>query len=109
MSMLTSWWLMRLWPFGDTYFQQKCMRWLRQFRQTGIVLFCGHDTCAVLNLCDQALWLAKGTLAMQGSAKEVCEGYIASINEQAMGIPDRVVLAIKLKADPAARLNENTA
>jgi lipopolysaccharide transport system ATP-binding protein len=87
---------------GDAYFQQKCMRWLRQFRQTGTVLFCGHDTGAVLNLCDHALWLDKGTLAMQGTAKEVCESYIASINAQAMGIPDRVVRAMKPKADPAA-------
>jgi lipopolysaccharide transport system ATP-binding protein len=87
---------------GDAYFQQKCMRWLRQFRQNGTVLFCGHDTSAILNLCDHALWLDKGTLAMQGSAKEVCEGYIASINAQAMGIPDRVVRTIKPKVDPAA-------
>lgn len=87
---------------GDAYFQQKCMRWLRQFRQNGTVLFCGHDTGAVLNLCDHALWLDRGTLAMHGSAKEVCEGYIASINAQAMGIRDRVVRTIKPKADSAA-------
>ncbi|MGH7114089.1 MAG: ABC transporter ATP-binding protein, partial [Stellaceae bacterium] len=29
---------------GDAFFQQKCMRWLRRFREHGTVLFCGHDT-----------------------------------------------------------------
>ena len=77
---------------GDAYFQQKCMRWLRRFRQTGTVLFCGHDTSAVLNLCDRALWLDKGSVAMEGTAKEVCEGYIASINSQAQK-PSRAGIA----------------
>lgn len=73
---------------GDAYFQQKCMRWLRQFRETGTVLFCGHDTGAVMNLCQRALWLNKGILQMQGSAKEVCEAYAASIHAQAQGLPE---------------------
>jgi lipopolysaccharide transport system ATP-binding protein len=74
---------------GDAYFQQKCMRWLRQFRENGTVLFCGHDTAAVLNLCDRAIWLDKGQVMMHGGASEVCEAYLASINAQAMGIPER--------------------
>jgi len=75
---------------GDAYFQQKCMRWLRQFREAGTVLFCGHDTGAVLSLCQRALWLNKGMLQMEGSAKEVCEAYAASIHAQAQGLPERV-------------------
>jgi lipopolysaccharide transport system ATP-binding protein len=90
---------------GDAYFQQKCMRWLRQFRQTGTVLFCGHDTSAVLNLCDRALWLDKGSVAMEGTAKEVCEGYIASINSQAMGIPNRVDRITPKKSSPGEARN----
>src|SRR5207302_7886446 len=31
---------------GDAFFQQKCMRWLREFRECGTVLYCGHDTSA---------------------------------------------------------------
>lgn len=76
---------------GDAYFQQKCMRWLRQFRETGTVLFCGHDTGAILTLCQRALWLDKGHLQMEGPAKDVCEAYAAAIQAQAMGLPERVV------------------
>lgn len=76
---------------GDAYFQQKCMRWLRQFCETGTVLFCGHDTGAVMALCQRALWLDKGRLQMEGTAKDVCEAYAAAIQAQAMGLPDAVV------------------
>jgi lipopolysaccharide transport system ATP-binding protein len=76
---------------GDAYFQQKCLRWLKQFRESGTVLFCGHDTGAILSLCQRALWLDKGHLQMEGSAKDVCEAYAAAIQAQAMGLPERVV------------------
>jgi lipopolysaccharide transport system ATP-binding protein len=73
---------------GDAYFQQKCMRWLRQFRERGTVLFCGHDIGAVMSLCDTALWLDKGHLIMQGPAKDVCEAYSASVMAQTQGLID---------------------
>jgi lipopolysaccharide transport system ATP-binding protein len=73
---------------GDAYFQQKCMRWLRRFRETGTILFCGHDTGAVLSLCDHAVWLDQGRMRAQGAASEVCEAYLASISAQAAGLAD---------------------
>lgn len=74
---------------GDAYFQQKCLRWLRQFRERGTVLFCGHDTGAVMSLCNSAIWIDKGDLVMQGSAKDVCEAYAASIMSQTQGLSDQ--------------------
>jgi lipopolysaccharide transport system ATP-binding protein len=71
---------------GDAYFQQKCLRWLKRFRDTGTVLFCGHDTNAVMNLCDWAIWLEKGEVQSIGTSKEVCEAYMASIYAQATGM-----------------------
>jgi lipopolysaccharide transport system ATP-binding protein len=70
---------------GDAYFQQKCLRWLKRFRDTGTVMFCGHDTNAVMNLCDWAIWLEKGEVQFIGTSKEVCEAYMASIYAQATG------------------------
>jgi lipopolysaccharide transport system ATP-binding protein len=64
---------------GDAYFQQKCIRWLREFRQRGTVLFCGHDTSAIINLCKSAIWLDAGAIKRIGPANEVCEDYLASI------------------------------
>lgn len=73
---------------GDAYFQQKCMRWLRRFRETGTVLFCGHDTWAVITLCNRAVWLENGEVQAYGAAKEVCEAYGASIHAQSAGLSD---------------------
>lgn len=62
---------------GDALFTQKCMRFLRKFKETGVLLFVSHDTSAVTNLCDKAVWLNNGELQSFGSAKEVSEQYMA--------------------------------
>lgn len=61
---------------GDVYFVQKCMRFIRQFKERGTILFVSHDTAAVTNLCDRAIWLHDGRVRMQGQAKEVTESYL---------------------------------
>jgi lipopolysaccharide transport system ATP-binding protein len=63
---------------GDVFFSQKCMRFLRGFQEHGTVLFVSHDAASVVNLCDRAIWLDGGRVAMDGSAKSVCEAYHAS-------------------------------
>jgi lipopolysaccharide transport system ATP-binding protein len=63
---------------GDVFFAQKCMRFLRDFQRRGTVLFVSHDSSAVTNLCDRAIWLENGSVVMDGPAKEVCEAYHAS-------------------------------
>ena len=69
---------------GDAYFQQKCMRWLKAFREKGAVLFCGHDIGTVMNLCQQALWLEAGNVRMLNDAKTVCESYMWALHEEAV-------------------------
>lgn len=66
---------------GDAFFTQRCMRFLRQFKKEGTVLFVSHDTAAVINLCQRAVWLDQGQIRMVGGAKEVCEAYYQSIYE----------------------------
>ncbi|OIN54159.1 lipopolysaccharide transport system ATP-binding protein [Pseudomonas costantinii] len=62
---------------GDAFFAQKCMRFLRQFQETGTILFVSHDLAAVTAFCDHAIWLEGGVIRQAGSAKEVCENYFA--------------------------------
>lgn len=64
---------------GDVFFAQKCMRFLRDFQKRGTVLFVSHDASAIVNLCDRAIWLNGGRIAMDGTAKDVCEAYHASV------------------------------
>lgn len=63
---------------GDARFTQKCMRYLKEFRAKGSILFVSHDLGAVTGLCDRAVWLDRGVVRGQGPAIEVCERYVAS-------------------------------
>jgi len=66
---------------GDMFFVQKCMRFLRKFQEHGTLFFVSHDTAAVVNLCDFALWLEQGQVRESGPAKEICEHYLATLRE----------------------------
>ncbi|CAN5371554.1 ABC transporter ATP-binding protein [soil metagenome] len=61
---------------GDAFFTQKCMRFLREFKSTGTLLFVSHDGGSVTGLCDRAIWLDHGTMRAQGSPKAVMNDYL---------------------------------
>lgn len=73
---------------GDAFFVQKCMRFLRRFMEHGTVLFVSHDTAAVLNLCERAIWLDKGKVAAEGAPKEVADAYLKAFFESNQGASD---------------------
>ncbi len=64
---------------GDAVFQQKCMRFIRTFKEEHTILFVSHDTGAVVNLCDRAVLLESGQVKMIGSPKEVSEQYLKDL------------------------------
>ncbi|MBC5785487.1 ABC transporter ATP-binding protein [Ramlibacter sp. USB13] len=64
---------------GDALFVQKCMRFIRKFREQGTLLYVSHDSASVMNICDRAIWLQSGRVQQQGSAKEVCEAYLEDL------------------------------
>ena len=69
---------------GDVFFGQKCMRFLRKFKETGTVIFVSHDATAVLSLCERAVLLESGQVRMVDDAKTVCEAYHASLYDHAV-------------------------
>jgi lipopolysaccharide transport system ATP-binding protein len=75
---------------GDAVFVQKCMRFIRDFKQRGTLLFVSHDMAAVQNLCDRAVWLDSGRIQQIGPAKDVAESYLQYALQQVAG--DEVVL-----------------
>ncbi len=75
---------------GDAVFTQKCMRFLRSFMQRGTLLFVSHDVGSVLNLCESAVWLDKGTIRMYGNAKEVTDAYNRECMQIAVGDAVRI-------------------
>lgn len=62
---------------GDVRFTQKCMRFLRDFQSHGTLLFVSHDSGAVINMCHRAIWLDRGKVVVDGSARDVVERYLA--------------------------------
>lgn len=70
---------------GDAVFGQKCMRFLRRFRQKGTVLFVSHDAASVVALCNRAIWLDGGKVRMCGSAKDVADAYAKFCAESIVG------------------------
>jgi lipopolysaccharide transport system ATP-binding protein len=64
---------------GDAFFSQKCMRFLRNFMKNGTLLFVSHDLGAVLNLCENAIWIQDGKVFAQGKSKKVTEAYLEEL------------------------------
>ncbi len=61
---------------GDTSFQQKCAKWMRQFRERGgTVVLVSHAVRDIAALCDRALWLDRGEMRSLGPADEVAAAY----------------------------------
>lgn len=64
---------------GDIAFQHKCINRIRQFMQTGTVLFVSHDLNAITSLCDEVIWLDRGRVREYGDPKQVSENYWAAM------------------------------
>lgn len=60
---------------GDVFFTQRCMRFLRRFRETGTLIFVSHDTGAVVSLCERGVWIDRGEVRYCGTAKEAVDAY----------------------------------
>jgi lipopolysaccharide transport system ATP-binding protein len=70
---------------GDAVFTQKCMRYLRRFKERGTLIFVSHDMNSVLNLCDTAIWLSEGRLVANGKARDIAEQYLKYTLQEVYG------------------------
>ncbi len=61
---------------GDAYFQQKCMRKIKQFKEDGgSIVFVSHDLGAVNVLCDKAMLLEHGRAVDVGDPERIINTY----------------------------------
>lgn len=68
---------------GDAIFQHRCFRKIREMQEAGkTILYVGHDTEAVRNLCTQALLLDGGRIIERGEPNYVVNKYYALIAER---------------------------
>jgi lipopolysaccharide transport system ATP-binding protein len=83
---------------GDAVFTQKCMRFIRKFRESGTLLFVSHDMGSVLNLCEQAVWLHNSQVRQQGASKDISEAYLQYTLQEVYG-QEAQLQAIEQKAN----------
>ena len=63
---------------GDAYFQHKSFDRIREFRKQGTtLLIVSHDKQAIQSICDRAILLNAGELAMEGEPEAVMDYYNA--------------------------------
>lgn len=68
---------------GDAYFQHKSFDRIREFRKAGTtLLIVSHDRQAIQSLCDRAILLVNGRLALEGAPEEVMDFYSAMLAEK---------------------------
>ena len=62
---------------GDTFFQEKCLAKMHEFKDKGItIVLVSHSPALVTSFCDRAIWLDHGHLMAEGSATQVVERYL---------------------------------
>jgi lipopolysaccharide transport system ATP-binding protein len=68
---------------GDSYFQHKSFDRIREYSQQGTtLLIVSHDKGAVQGICDRAILLNAGRLAIQGDPEAVMDYYNAMLAER---------------------------
>ena len=68
---------------GDAYFQHKSFDRIRNFRKAGTtLLIVSHDRSAIQSICDTAILLEGGRMAMRGKPEEVMDYYKAMLAQR---------------------------
>lgn len=83
---------------GDEEFQRRCFDYLHKLRRRGVtIVFVTHSMSLVQQMCDGAAWLEHGKLKAVGTADEVVNAYLATVNAA-----EAERLAEESAADPSA-------
>ena len=64
---------------GDSFFVQKCMRFIKEFKKNNILLFVSHSPQSINELCKTAIWLHNGQIKQIGTPKTINESYTAEL------------------------------
>ncbi|HEY7678256.1 MAG TPA: ABC transporter ATP-binding protein [Candidatus Methylomirabilis sp.] len=92
---------------GDTSFQQKCLRRIRELKDAGTaIVFVSHDLATVRSLCDRAMFLFQGEVQVMDKTEPVIRSYYDSLLRPAfermagaaVERPDRVGKDVEIEA-----------
>ena len=74
---------------GDEQFQRRCLERMNELRSGGrTAIFVSHGLGQVQQICDEAIWLDKGSIAAAGGTEDVINAYLRSVTGDAR-IDDR--------------------
>lgn len=88
---------------GDVFFQQKCFERIRAYCQAGTtLLFVSHAMGAVYSLCNRAILISEGRIALDSTPREVIDLYNAHVLHQRDGKPtDNKIVAPEVANAPS--------
>jgi teichoic acid transport system ATP-binding protein len=67
---------------GDRQFRLKAEARIRQMRdEAGTVFLVSHNMKSIQDTCNRVLWLEKGELRMDGNPEEVCNAFVAFMEQ----------------------------
>lgn len=79
---------------GDAYFQHKSFDRIRQFREQGTtLLIVSHDKTSIQSICDRAILLSQGGIALEGNPEAVMDYYNAMLASHQNQSVQQIVLA----------------
>jgi lipopolysaccharide transport system ATP-binding protein len=91
---------------GDAAFQSKCLRKMNDVASHGrTVLFVSHNMPAVKGLCQEAVWLKRGSVVEIGSSDSVVNHYL----QETTTAPDHALIHEQLRElppDPVFRMDD---
>ncbi len=89
---------------GDEEFQRKCMDHLYSLRKQGVtIIVVTHSTGIVRTMCDRALWLERGRPLMEGTAVDVANAYLESVNKAEVEAVDQAEAAAEEEGETFLR------
>lgn len=87
---------------GDVFFQQKCYERIRTYCEAGTtLLFVSHAMGTVYSLCDRAILLNEGRIALDSTPREVIDLYNAHVLHHHNGKDESVTIVQSQPDEPA--------
>jgi lipopolysaccharide transport system ATP-binding protein len=73
---------------GDAQFQQKCIRWLEEYRSRGgTLVFVSHNLGLVRSMTERVVWLDHGKIVTEGPTNDVLAEYGRAMEHREENVP----------------------
>jgi len=67
---------------GDEAFQEKCLKFIDDFRAKGTVFFVSHSVKQIRALCSRVIWIENGGVREIGDPKQITEKYQKALMQE---------------------------